>query len=75
MRRILAAFAFAALLISGAHAQSSTDAAMEAAAEFGPAVGSIAPEFVVTDATGQVRTLANLSGENGVVIYFNRSLD
>ena len=75
MRRILAAFAFAALSISGAHAQSPTDAATEAASEFGPAVGSIAPEFAITDATGQVRTLANLSGENGVVIYFNRSLD
>lgn len=50
-------------------------AASEAAAEFGPAVGTAAPAFSVIDAAGAERTLADLSGPQGVVIYFNRSLD
>lgn len=56
-------------------AQSPTEAASEAAASFGPAVGSTAPAITVTDAEGQTRTLDSLMGERGVVIYFNRSLD
>jgi len=58
-----------------AHAQSAPEQAAEAARDFGPAVGEQAPAFTVMDAVGQSRSLADLSGEEGVVIYFNRSLD
>lgn len=51
------------------------EAAQTAADPFGPAVGSAAPAFEVVDASGAPRRVADLSGENGVVVYFNRSLD
>ena len=42
----------------------------------GPAVGqSIPADFVTRDATGAERRLADLVGENGVVLAFNRSAD
>lgn len=49
--------------------------ASETAAAFGPAVGAQAPDFALPDASGQTRTLADIAGPNGAVIYFNRSLD
>ncbi len=76
MLRVIAAAALATFALVPAQAQqTATEASMEAAAEFGPAVGSIAPSFSVTDATGASRTLTDLSGPEGTVIYFNRSLD
>ncbi len=76
MLRTFAALALAAFTLAPAIAQeSAADAAMEAAAEFGPEVGTMAPAFTVLDATGTSRTLADLSGPEGAVIYFNRSLD
>lgn len=63
------------LLGSMALAQTVTELSAEAAAEFGPAVGSLAPNLAVSDAAGVPRTLTDLSGEEGVLIYFNRSLD
>jgi len=51
------------------------DLSREAAAAFGPAVGAQAPDFALPDASGQTRTLADIAGPNGAVIYFNRSLD
>lgn len=75
-RTLLAAAALALAGTSPGLAQSEpAAAAAEAAAEFGPGVGERAPAFTVTDAAGVERTLANLSGPRGVVIYFNRSLD
>jgi len=58
-----------------ASAQTVTDLSAEAASEFGPAIGATAPELAVSDATGMARSLADLSGEAGVLVYFNRSLD
>jgi peroxiredoxin len=76
IRTLLGAAAFALSVMPSALAQSDpATVAAEAAAEFGPAIGHAAPAFAVTDATGVERTLANLSGPQGVVIYFNRSLD
>jgi peroxiredoxin len=81
MRRLITALSLALLALAPAAAQSpdgaqsSVEAAMEAAADFGPAVGQTAPDFTVRDATGASRSLADLSGENGLVLYFNRSLD
>ena len=57
-------------------AQDSTIASStEAAATFGPAIGEPVPSFSITDDAGQSRTLANLAGEEGLLVYFNRSLD
>jgi peroxiredoxin len=50
-------------------------AASEAAAAFGPAVGARSPVTVFTTAAGEEASLAELSGTNGVILYFNRSLD
>lgn len=59
-----------------AHGQDAAiSAASEAAEAFGPAVGEAAPGFTLVDSAGAERTLANLSGSEGVLIYFNRSLD
>lgn len=62
------------VLAEPAHAQAS-EAAAEAAAPFGPQVGETAPGFSLIDSQGETRTLADLTGENGLVVYFNRSLD
>lgn len=70
---------FAALLLALSAAapglaQDAARAAAEAAEGLGPAVGSRAPvtRFETLDGAA---SLAELSGPNGVVIYFNRSLD
>ena len=62
------------VLAEPARAQTA-DAAAEAAAPFGPQAGETAPAFSLTDSQGETRTLADLAGENGLVVYFNRSLD
>ncbi len=71
--------AFAAGLLAlapAAFAQApALDAARDAAAPFGPAVGETAPALSLSDAGGETRTLEELAGENGLVLYFNRSLD
>lgn len=68
-------FALAVAAASPALAQTPAEAAAEAAAAFGPEVGTPAPAFSVPDATGAQRSLADLAGEKGLVLYFNRSLD
>ncbi len=62
------------LLSDPVHAQAA-EAAAEAAAPFGPEVGETAPAVSLRDSTGETRTLADLAGEAGLVVYFNRSLD
>lgn len=63
------------LFTAVATAQSVTELSVEAAAEFGPAIGTSAPSLSLSDATGTSRSWADLSGEEGVLVYFNRSLD
>lgn len=83
IRTLIAALALAAPLTLAAAApglaqdggSDAARAASAAAAEFGPAVGEPAPVTVFTTASGETASLAALSGRNGVVIYFNRSLD
>lgn len=76
IRSLLGAATLALTAMPCTFAQSDpAAAAADAAATFGPAVGGAAPAFSVEDADGVERTLANLSGPRGVVIYFNRSLD
>jgi len=74
LRTFLISIAMAAVSMTAA-AQTPADASAAAPEGFGPAVGDHAPDFSLPDASGAVRTLADLSGPNGVVIYFNRSLD
>lgn len=75
-RALLGAVALSLTAMSPALAQAdAAAAASQAAAGFGPAVGDSAPAFTLTDAAGAERSLADLSGANGLVIYFNRSLD
>lgn len=72
------ALAAAALAVSAAPAlaQDGPAAQASAAAEtFGPAVGQGAPAFSLPDSAGDMRTLAELAGPQGLVLYFNRSLD
>ncbi len=73
IRSVMIALGLSLVPVS-AQAQSAIEAASESASQFGPVVGAVAPPFSVSDATGQIRTVADLSGEEGVVIYFNRSL-
>jgi len=78
MIRLLAAAFVAPIALAGAapgHAQEAARLAAEAAADFGPAVGEQAPVTVFATASGETASLAELSGPNGLVIYFNRSLD
>lgn len=43
--------------------------------EWGPAVGSRIPPLEVSDQDGNPRTLADLSGESGLLLFLNRSAD
>ena len=43
--------------------------------EWGPSVGSSLPALATTDHTGAARDLASVSGDNGVLLMFNRSAD
>lgn len=42
---------------------------------WGPAVGSRLPVLEAPDQTGTVRTLADLSGEQGLLLFLARSAD
>lgn len=79
MKILKTAAALAVFLSSAALAQETHDAmavAQERALDLGPAIGSQAPtDWSLPDQTGTARTLADISGPSGTVIFFNRSLD
>lgn len=54
---------------------AALEAASGTAETLGPSIGSPMPDFRLADANGELQTLADVAGENGTVIYFNRSLD
>ena len=58
------------LLLSSAGAWAS-----EYSESWGPAVGSVLPVLEAPDQTGTVRTLADLTGEQGLLLFLNRSAD
>ena len=72
----LASIAIAALL-SGVVCLglAPTAFADDYAAEWAPPVGSAMPAIDAQDQTGQSRNTENLSGENGLLIFLNRSAD
>lgn len=82
MTRVFTAAAAALCLTAGAHAQDAdapTDAVQDAVSATaaapiaGPVVGAPAPDLSLPDATGATRTLADLSGEQGVAVVFVRA--
>ena len=74
LQTIAAALASAAAVWGAASAPAAAQDADPAT--FGPAVGdTIADVISAPDATGTVRTFAELTGENGVMLNFNRSVD
>lgn len=55
-----------ALFASGASAEAGS---------WGPEVGSALPAIEAPDETGTLRTLEDLSGANGLLFLFSRSVD
>ena len=55
--------------------EAALTASAEAADSIGLPIGSIAPAIELSDASGNVISLDDLAGENGTVLYFNRSVD
>lgn len=49
--------------------------ASEYSNSWGPEVGSTPPLLEAPDQTGTVRTLAELAGEQGLLLFLNRSAD
>lgn len=47
----------------------------EYADDWGPAVGTMAPLLAAEDQHGKYQTLETLTGPNGLVFVFNRSVD
>ncbi|MYB38991.1 MAG: hypothetical protein F4Y26_16730 [Gammaproteobacteria bacterium] len=43
--------------------------------DWGPAVGSVMPTIDAPDHTGAPRTLGDLTGERGLLLFVNRSAD
>ena len=43
--------------------------------DWGPDVGSVLPMLAANDHTGASRTLENLAGERGLLLFLNRSAD
>ncbi len=43
--------------------------------DWGPAIGTRLPVLEAPDQTGRVRTLDDLSGEQGLLLFLNRSAD
>jgi hypothetical protein len=41
----------------------------------GPEAGAKVPDFALPDQSGRSRTLASLTGRNGLLLYFVRSAD
>lgn len=54
---------------------SSIAADEEYADQWAPPVGSAIPLLEAQDQTGKVRTLEDLRGRNGLLVFFNRSAD
>jgi hypothetical protein len=54
---------------------AATAMAGEYSEGWGPAVGSPLPVLEANDQAGQPRTLDNLAGEQGLLLFLNRSAD
>lgn len=63
----------AAVALAAAAQAASADA--DYAAAWGPSVGTAAPLLAAEDQDGMQQTLATLTGANGLLVVFNRSVD
>ena len=65
------------LMVAGALAGMAQLALADAeyAAAWGPSAGTTAPLLAAEDQDGNQQTLATLTGTNGLLIVFNRSVD
>ena len=61
------------MLCAGCLAQANADA--EYAAAWGPAIGTTVPLLSAMDQDGKSQTLDSLTGPNGLLFVFNRSVD
>jgi peroxiredoxin len=61
--------------VIGNHAQTGALASVPDVAKVGPQVGSLVPDFSLSDQTGKVRTLQSLMGPKGLILVFSRSAD
>ena len=76
MNKLLAASLFltlVALPLLGQTQQPAFDA--NANLKTGPEVGQKIPAFSAIDQNGRVRNFDSLKGPNGLVLFFNRSVD
>jgi hypothetical protein len=55
--------------------QGTAQPALPDVQKLGPQVGSRVPDFTLADQHGQSRTLASLTGRNGLMLVFFRSAD
>jgi hypothetical protein len=62
-------------LLGGWLMPAGTAWSSEYADGWGPAVGSKLPVLEAPDQTGRVRTLEDLTGEQGILLFLNRSAD
>ena len=70
----LACLGLAALMTAAGPLQPDASAQAVSEDTFGPAIGSTIPQSPVRLADGSATELRALAGENGLVVYFNRSL-
>jgi hypothetical protein len=63
------------IVFAPAVAASEAAPAAEYNSEWGPAIGSMLPLLEAPDQTGQVRQLDDLAGEQGLLLFLNRSAD
>jgi peroxiredoxin len=75
IRIAIAAAVLASVSASGFAQDDPASQAAAAAQAFGPGLGETAPLFTLPDSAGEARTLSRLAGSQGLVLYFNRSLD
>ena len=75
MRFRLLALGAAALLLASPFALSEEAAPAEMTTSGGPVIGELAPAFSAVTSAGETVDFAAISGANGAVIVFSRSLD
>ena len=63
------------IVFAPAVSASAAAPAAEYNSEWGPAVGSMLPLLEAPDQTGQVRQFDDLAGEQGLLLFLNRSAD
>jgi cytochrome oxidase Cu insertion factor (SCO1/SenC/PrrC family) len=68
-------YALFGLAAQPAAQQSAPQPALPNVQKLGPHIGTRVPDFTLLDQKGQSRTLASLTGPNGLMLVFFRSAD